>query len=100
STVRAGTTLRFTVTLTNPTKTPVLLRPCPGYTEAMYSNGRTVQHTFRVKCAPVGTIAPHKRVRFEMRLAVPAHATGASKLGRSLDTPTGPFTAGIVQVVG
>ncbi len=97
--VRAGTTLRYTVTLTNPTKTAVVLHPCPGYTEGLYASGLVVRRSFALNCRPVHAIAAHGHVRYAMRLAVPRRAAQSiAKIGWNLDTPTGPFAGGVVRI--
>jgi hypothetical protein len=37
-------------------------------------------------------------MRYAMRLAVSRKASGLAKVAWSLDTPTGPFTAGAVRI--
>jgi Protein of unknown function (DUF4232) len=68
----AGRPLRYTVTLTNPTQRPVLLRDCPNYTEAVLLgiDGKAVER-HRLNCAPVGAIGPGQRVTFAMVLDLP-----------------------------
>jgi hypothetical protein len=97
--IRAGTTLRYTVALSNPTAKTVTLRPCPGYTEALVTT-LFIRHSFALNCAAVRAIAAHGSVRYAMRLAVPGRTEpGPAKIGWSLNTPTGPFAADVVQVV-
>jgi hypothetical protein len=96
ATVRAGGTLRYTVALANPSGKPVELSPCPGYTEAFVTQA-VVRESFRLNCE-VRTIPAHGSVRYEMRLAVPAGASGHAKISWSLNTPLGPFAAAVVQI--
>jgi hypothetical protein len=69
----AGRPLRYTVTLTNPTQRPILLRDCPNYTEAVVLgvDGKAAERHL-LNCAPVGAIGPGRRVRFAMVLELPA----------------------------
>src|SRR5439155_12130342 len=48
--VRAGTVLHYTITLSNPTKTSITLRPCPGYSEGVYASGLVVRRSFALNC--------------------------------------------------
>jgi hypothetical protein len=102
-TVRAGaTSLEYDVTLRNPHGSPVRLKPCPGYTEAIYVPGLVVHRSFALNCDAVRSIPAHGHARFAMRLALPRPLPASRdpvKLGWSLDTPNGPF-AGRALVVG
>ena len=76
-TVRAGDLLRYTVTLANPTDTPVSFDPCPTYTESVATFGGPGKTTFtqlryRLDCSTVQSIAPRSAVTYAMQLAVPA----------------------------
>ena len=91
---RAGAALRYLVTLTNPTDTPVRLDPCPSYTEAFYlpsppTDPHLSQALF-LNCDTVRSIAPGQRVRYEMRLRLPAMPSGLAKFGWHLNAPTEP----------
>ncbi len=97
--VRAGTTLRYTVTLSNPTKTTVALHPCPGYSEGVYASGLVVRRSFALNCDSVHDIPAHGHVRYAMRLALPRRLVpGIAKFGWNLNTPTGPFAGRIVRI--
>lgn len=98
--VRAGTTtLRYVVTLSNPTTTAVRLHPCPGYSEGLYVAGLVVHRSFALNCDSVRTIPAHGRVRYAMRLTLPRPAVaGIAKIGWNLNTPTGPFAVRAVQI--
>jgi len=100
--VRAAATLRYLVTITNPTDTAVRLEPCPSYTEAVYlQTGSIVHHvspTLFLNCHAVRLIAPRRRVRYEMRLRLPAMPSGEAKFGWHLNTPNEPG-AGTVLVI-
>lgn len=97
--VRAGSTLRFIVTLTNPTDEPVRLRPCPGYTEAVVTSTRVFRRSYALDCETVDSIPAHRAAPYAMELAVPEAAKpGIAKVAWNLNTPNGPFTAGVVGV--
>jgi hypothetical protein len=100
-TVRAGSVLRYTITLVNPTTTTVVFRPCPGYTQTLYPKGPVVHRSFALNCDSVHAIPAHERMRYAMQLPVPRQAVpGAAKFGWSLDTPTGPFVGRVISVTG
>jgi hypothetical protein len=94
-TARAGATLSYIVTLWNPTDAAILLRPCPGYTDA---TGRS----FALNCDTVHAISPHGHVRYAMRLPIPEQDAriGVAKVVWRLNTPTGPSAATAVRVTG
>jgi hypothetical protein len=97
--VRAGTVLRFTVTLRNPTGRTVVLDPCPGYSESAYASGLVVRRSFELNCESVRAIPAHGHVRYAMRLSVPRRAVpDTAKIGWNLNTPTGPFAGGVVRI--
>jgi len=97
--VRAGTTLHYTITLSNPTKTTITLRPCPGYSEGIYASGLLVRRSLALNCDTIHAIAAHKHVRYAMQLTVPSHAaTGIAKFSWSLNNPHGPFAGRIIQI--
>jgi hypothetical protein len=93
---RAGTALRFLITLTNPGRVAVPLRPCPSYTEAIYANatpaGRRTQ-SLLLNCDRLHAISPGARVRFAMRLPLPPVAAELAKLAWHLNVPAEPATA-------
>ncbi|MBV1851791.1 DUF4232 domain-containing protein [Catellatospora tritici] len=64
--VKAGANLDYTVTLTNPGRTDVVLDPCPAYQETLSE----VLEIYLLNCAP-GTIPAGGSIRFAMRLTIP-----------------------------
>ena len=99
--VRAGATLQYVVTLTNPTPMTVPLSPCPSYTEALFSESRGVQRSYALNCDWLRALLPHDHVEYEMKLDVPPETwSGPAKFGWSLNTPTGPFAGGLLQIAG
>ena len=63
ATVRAGGTLDYVVTLRS-TGSPVVLDPCPGYSQMLFKSGGN----YALNCAV--TVIPPEGVRFAIRLAV------------------------------
>jgi hypothetical protein len=92
-----GGTLRYTVTLSNPTAAPVSLAACPAYTQSLYADGKAVDSTRRLDCgAAGGQIPANASVSFEMQVQVPAGlAAGNGKLSWKLDG--GP---GVGKIIG
>jgi hypothetical protein len=97
--VRAGTTLRYSVILSNPTSTAVVFHRCPGYTEGLYAPGVVSRGSFALNCDSVSSIPAHRHVRYAMKLKVSRRTpAGLAKLGWNVNTPTGPFAGGVVRV--
>jgi hypothetical protein len=97
--VRAGTILRYTITLANPTQTTITLRPCPGYSEGIYASGLVVRRSLALNCDTVHAIGAHEQVRYAMQLAVPTRAAaGIAKFSWSLNDPNGPFAGRIIRI--
>jgi hypothetical protein len=73
--VRAGQTLTYVVTLTNPTGSTISLSHCPGYVEWMGTDAAGVaKESLGLNCSTIEEIAAGASVRYEMRIAVPADA--------------------------
>jgi hypothetical protein len=97
--VRAGTILHYTITLSNPTKTTIMLRPCPGYSEGLYASGLIVRRSLELNCDNVHTIGADQHVRYAMELTVPSRAAaGIAKFSWSLNDPNGPFAGRIIRI--
>lgn len=75
--VRAGSTLRYVVDITNPTTHDMVLTACPGYQQGLGEAGTTI---LAFNCDAVPVLSADTTRRFAMELAVPA------------DFPTGPTT--------
>jgi hypothetical protein len=87
SSVAAGSTLVYVADLSNPTGKPVSLDRCPAYVETG-DEGSTLKESYALNCAPVGAIAAHDTVRFEMRLHVtPEVAPGPLMLQWTMSAP-------------
>jgi hypothetical protein len=89
-----GGTLRYTVTLSNPTGSPVSLASCPAYTESLYAGGKAVDNTLRLDCGAAGMqIAANSSVSFAMQVQVPTGlAAGNAKLSWKLQDGPGVGT--------
>lgn len=82
SAVQAGSQLRYLVTLTNPSPTPLdLAANCVNYDEELFFGSTELgspplggKHFFGLNCGPAGTLAPGGHAVFEMLLPVPAGA--------------------------
>jgi hypothetical protein len=66
----AGSTLTYTVTLTNGSRRTLHLRPCPVYAERVILDGSS-GGTYRLNCDQASTIAAGGSVTYEMRLPMP-----------------------------
>jgi hypothetical protein len=98
SAATAGSTLRFVVTLSNPTRTTVRLTPCPRYGEGVFTNAGHVERWYRLDCDTVSLIGPSTSVRYAMQLRVPAAAGGMAKFWWQLAAPTVPTRAGAITI--
>jgi Protein of unknown function (DUF4232) len=81
TTVHAGQSFDYVVTLANPSDEVITMTPCPGY-DQWISVGTPPKDAFGLNCAGHRSLAPHQRLRFQMRLTVP------------VDAPSGPATLG------
>jgi Protein of unknown function (DUF4232) len=104
-TVRAGTTLSYTVTLSNPSGADVSLVPCPSYTEAVGSGSSsrwvgTVRY-YELNCDTIHAIPAGGSVTFEMRLALPKTQPTSSdvKFTWYLQGDSGPFAGAPLEIV-
>jgi hypothetical protein len=101
ATARAGATLRYVVTLANPSGVNVVLSSCPAYTQYVGNEGGGAESSFALNCSAIDEIPANGRVEYEMKLEVPAKLlSGPAKVAWHLNTPTGPYTGGVVRIVG
>jgi hypothetical protein len=93
--VRAGRTLQFTVTITNPTRAAIRLSPCPSYQVAI-SSARAV--AYKLNCStPV--ILPGQSRMYDMQYTVPASTpAGLAKIGWFLLNPSRTGTGGVITI--
>jgi hypothetical protein len=68
SSVKAGGTLVYEVTLRNPLSRPVSLSRCPAYIEHSSSD---IKFEYQFNCSSVHAIAAHGSVVFQMKMAIP-----------------------------
>ena len=74
--VEAGSTLRYVVTLSNPTDHDVALSPCPSFVEVL-----ATKEDHRLNCAAAHPVAAHGEESFAMELPIaPGAAPGATTL--------------------
>jgi hypothetical protein len=80
--VQRGATLRYRVTLTNPTNAPIHLDTCPAFAQTLTSGNGDMQAPLTyLNCDAIrSTIPAHRSVIFSMRFAIPE------------DFPTGRWT--------
>jgi hypothetical protein len=98
ATVVAGHTLVYVARVSNWTSEPISLDRCPTYLQQA-SGVTELKEDYELNCGPVGQIAAHATVRFEMRLAVPADArSGELDLAWSLAMPEAPTAKAAVTV--
>jgi hypothetical protein len=73
-TVRAGTTLRYVVRLSNLSRKPVPLASCPSYRELVATSGPgpPAQADYQLNCSTTDAVPALGHVTFEMRLVIPA----------------------------
>jgi hypothetical protein len=99
SSVKSGTTLEYTVTLTNPTGRTVTMRPCPGYTQGVFAQGYATSLSYRLNCQTVRTIAPNGKATYAMQLDLPPTKSDVdTKLAWGLNMPVGPYAARTLKV--
>ncbi len=90
--VGPGSTVSYTVTLTNPASRRVTLEQCPSYEEGIKGQPSSV-HRYQLNCDGAPAIGPHRSVTFAMQLPLPDHAdAGAAVLDWHLQVP-GPVSA-------
>jgi hypothetical protein len=98
---RAGRTLRFVVTLTNPTALTVRLTSCPRYGEEIFTEAGHVAQWYWLNCSTVRSIPPQSRVRYAMALRIPARTPrGLAKFRWQLGTPTEPGEVSPLTITG
>lgn len=90
--VRAGETLRYTVTLTNQTDAPIPLDPCPDYQQLVPL--APIKDPHQLNCGAAAPVAAHGRETFAMELSIPAStSTGPHRLQWLLLVGMNPPTA-------
>jgi hypothetical protein len=99
SSVEAGTTLAYSVTLTNPTNRTVTLKPCPGYTQGIFAQGYAISLAYQLNCGTVTTIPANGAVAYDMSLDLPSSKDAVdAKLAWGLNMPVGPYASTPIRV--
>jgi len=103
ATARAGTTLVYTVTLSNPTTTDVALSPCPTYTEFVGTGSTKWLATvlyYGLNCDSTPAIPAGGSATFEMHLALPAdQPAGSGKFGWQVQGDSGPWANDQLEIL-
>jgi hypothetical protein len=94
TTISADSTLDYRVTLRNTGDGAVTWATCPVYVESLTTEAASTPATaYRLNCTSTGSLRPGAAVVFDMRIAVPADATGTLtltwRLGAAAATATG-----------
>lgn len=89
SPARLGTTLDYTVTLTNVSDQTLYFRPCPGYGESIKGGAGVVAARYLLNCAAVPALgAGHSRTfAMELPLKTASAVAGAYELSWLIDDP-------------
>jgi len=88
ATISPGHPVSYSVTLTNPTSTPVTFDQCPAYQEGIKGRPSTV-HTYLLNCGLVRQIDAHSSVGFAMQLPLPSQLpSGSAVLNWKLLVPS------------
>ena len=95
--VAAGTTLQYSVTLTNNSANTITFRSCPVYEESIYSGGSPSVAYYRLNCAPARTIPSGGQVTYAMQIQVPA-ATGVAKFGWNIPNSAAAYSGGVLTI--
>jgi hypothetical protein len=96
ATATAGQILKFQVVLSNPTRAPIRLSPCPGYEAGISAAGA---HAYRLNCGNPLIAAGQSRV-FEMEYAVPAGTrAGLAKIGWLLLNPRRTGSGTVITII-
>ncbi len=99
ATAVAGTTLNYTVTLTNTGDQPVNLVPCPVYSEII-NTGTVHSYSYRLNCSTVQSIAAGDSVTYAMRIPVPTGHSGIAKFGWSIPNSATAFAGTTLTITG
>jgi hypothetical protein len=89
---RVVSALRYVAVLSNPTRWPIALRPCPRYEELLFAPGLAVRREFWLNCAGARPIPAGGSERFAMVLPLgrPVPLAGMAKLSWVLGLPGCP----------
>lgn len=102
-TAKAGTTLTYSVTLSNTTGAAYSLSPCPAYTEFVGTGSTTWVATvlnYELNCDATPAIPARGSVTFQMRLALPTdQPAGSGKFGWELQGDSGPWANAQLEIL-
>lgn len=94
--IAAGQVLRFTVTITNPTRTAVRLSRCPSYELGL---SVAPAKAYKLNCSAARVIGAGQSRTYEMRFAIPADApAGLAKIGWFLLNPNRTGAGGTITI--
>jgi len=97
ATVEAGTTLTYSVTLTNSTDRNITLSPCPAYLE---NSTLPTKFEYRLNCSTVRAIPARGHITYQMEMALPQSAqSGGARIGWTLFGASTISAHGEVRVV-
>lgn len=94
ATVKAGETLRYTVTLSNPTTTDIALDLCPDFLQTMTG----VKQTYLLNCPQADPVPAGGSEVFAMELVVPADLNGPTQVSWFLERGLQQIADGTVEV--
>jgi hypothetical protein len=102
---QSGSTLKYSVTLRNPTKKIVKWTHCPNFTETLQttpyyeSRSKALTKTFELNCSGAVNVRPGHAVHFATQLAVHKVARSSdASLSWQLDTGAGPFARSDLKI--
>lgn len=102
---QSGSTMKYSVTLRNPTKKTVKWTHCPNYTETIQttpfyaSRSQLITKTFELNCSSAVNVRPGHSVHFAMQLPVRKIARSSfSDFTWQLDTGVGPYARSDVKI--
>lgn len=96
-----GSTLSYTVTVSNSSTSALTLSPCPSYTQVLNAAGMVMsEDTLLLNCSAQNTIPPNSHLTFQMQSTIPADTPlGPLKVSWQLQTADGAASGGVVQIV-
>jgi len=97
---QSGSTLKYSVTLRNPTRKIVKWTHCPNYTETIQTTpSQLMTKTFELNCSSAVNVRPGHSVHFEMQLPVRKIARSSNAyFSWQLDSGVGPYASSEIKV--
>jgi hypothetical protein len=102
--VQSGTTLKYSISMHNPTTTTVTWKTCPNYVEEILTTPQVggsvaMKRTYHLNCAAAADVPPGKSERFLMEFPIGRVARSSrAKFFWQLEPGIGPSTAGGILV--